>query len=63
LLEWLTETTRLTTLWPYLPEDVPAFRNRAAFDMAADGREKASKGPRARLRAGRIGSFDAVDYL
>lgn len=63
LLEWLTETTRLTTMWPYLPEDRDAFRNRRAFDLAGDGREKADKGPAARLARGRIGSFDAVDYL
>ncbi len=63
LLEWLTETTRVRTMWPYLPEDEAAFRNREPFALAADGREPASKGPQARLAAGRIGAFEAVDYL
>jgi hypothetical protein len=40
-----------------------AFRNRQTFDLAADGREKNTKGPAARLAAGQIGSFACLDYL
>ncbi len=63
LLEWLTETTRITTMWPYLPEDQPAFRCQSPFDLSPDGREKNTKGPAARLAAMEIGSFAARDYL
>jgi choline-sulfatase/uncharacterized sulfatase len=63
LLERLTETTRITTMWPYLDEDRPAFRKQEPFRLAADGREANTKGPAARLKAGRIGSFAAADYL
>jgi hypothetical protein len=63
LLEWLTATTPITTMWPYLDEDKPAFAVKQPFALAADGRELTRKGPRARLGAGKIGSFSAADYL
>jgi choline-sulfatase/uncharacterized sulfatase len=63
LLEWLTETTRITTLWPYLPEDKPAFLTEAPFRLDPDGREPNTKGAAARFSRGREGSFNAVDYL
>ena len=63
LLEWLTDTTRITTMWPYLPEDMPAFRCQEPFDLGCDGKEKRGKGPRARLEKGNIGAFAVGDYL
>lgn len=63
LLEWLTDTTRITTMWPYLEEDEPAFALREPFKMSPDGREPNTKGPRGRLARGKIGSFEVRDYL
>jgi arylsulfatase A-like enzyme len=63
LLEWLTETTRVTTMWPYLDEDWAAFGCEAPFRLAADGREPNTKGPAARIAAGSLRSFAAEDYL
>jgi choline-sulfatase/uncharacterized sulfatase len=63
LIEWLTETTRITTAWPYLSEDWPAFGRRVPFAMGADGREPNTKGPAARLSRGVERSFDPRDYL
>ena len=63
LLEWITDTTRITTMWPYLTEDTPAFRLGESFDMSPDGREPNTKGPRGRLKHGKIGSFNVQDYL
>jgi hypothetical protein len=63
LLEWLTETTRITTMWPYLAEDAAAFGRKAPFAMSADGREPNTKGPAARLARGVVSSFDPRDYL
>jgi arylsulfatase len=63
LLEWQTESTRITTAWPYLPEDQPAFKCKTPFQLGADGREPKHKGPAARLRAGESGAFNPQDYL
>lgn len=63
LLEWLTETTRITTVWPYLEEDKSAFQNKERYKLAADGREPNTKGPFARLKLRRTGSFNVCDYL
>jgi arylsulfatase A-like enzyme len=63
LLEWQTETTRITTMWPYLDEDWDAFGRRAPFVMSADGREPNTKGPAERLARGLSRSFNPVDYL
>jgi len=63
LLEWITDTTRITTMWPYLEEDKAAFGLREPFKMSPDGREPNTKGPRGRLATGKIGSFEVRDYL
>jgi choline-sulfatase/uncharacterized sulfatase len=63
LLEWITETTRITTMWPVLEEDRPAFRLKQPYRLSADGREPNTKGPAARLRVGKKRSFDPENYL
>jgi choline-sulfatase/uncharacterized sulfatase len=63
LLEWLTATTRVTTMWPYLDDDWPAFQGKTTHALSADGREPNTKGPRGRLRAGKLRSFEPRDYL
>lgn len=64
LLEWLTETTRQVTQWPYLPEEKPAYLVKAPFKMAADGRMPNHAMPMQRLtQHRRVGEFDIVDYL
>ena len=63
LLEWLIETTRVTTVWPYPDDRKAAFQVKEPFAQAEDGREPAWAGPAQRLALGRIGNFAAVDYL
>lgn len=63
LLEWITETTRITTMWPDLQEDKAAFAKQEPHQMDPDGREPNTKGPAARLAHGQFGSFVARDYL